>query len=289
MSTNDIPEMLPFEEVQALFNGSLQKIPDIPEEAGVLRPMVDLLLQKHRKDSNLSFKAVNSRARYIGGNIQQHVYSVQVRDSGDCIAVVSVKHSYTSDDMIYGVTSSKARDDKPRKGGVETTKFKRAVALLDKYAQPIDNVVRYERERYDLGRLRGTWGRTLENVRFTQGGWLSAMIPTADIFKQLCEHMGFECTQEMLDTFAERELMESIDNDTNFYVHIHNGVCDVLGTNPDSGRDEIVRSYPAHELPPELAMKIGMLKVASPKIPIKGVGAKESDNTFLIVGDYDAR
>jgi hypothetical protein len=93
----------------------------------------------------------------------------------------------------------------------------------------------------------------------------------------------------MLDTFAERELMESIDNDTNFYVHIHNGVCDVLGTNPDSGRDEIVRSYPAHELPPELAMKIGMLKVASPKIPIKGVGAKESDNTFLIVGDYDAR
>lgn len=132
------------EDAKAMFNGAMRIVAGIPQDATFPPQMVQLLLQKHRKDSSISFTATSTRYAYDGDTEGNRVHKVLVYTGADCLGAVTVTKFSQSDDIIYAVTSPKTDKDRPQKGRVETRSYKSAVAMLDKYLLPIVYLGRYE-------------------------------------------------------------------------------------------------------------------------------------------------
>jgi hypothetical protein len=276
-----------FEDAKAEFNGVMQSAAGIPKDAVILSRMAQLLLQKRHKDRSLSFTATRTRLGYDSGGTQfQHVSHVAVYMGGDHIGTVTaMKEHY---DITYSVTSPSAERDRPRKQRVDTKNYKSAVAMLDKYLLPIDNLDRYQNEREKLHFMLRNWSTEFAELRRKRDKQIGSIVSTTSQLMEVCSILGAAppVLEEIKETAARIDLLGPLvaAGAKYNYVHIHNGMCEVL----KSYGDGMLKVYPVNTLPPELARKIGMLKVANPEVLIGGVGVKKSDNTFLIIGGHDA-
>ena len=277
------------EDAKAMFNGAMLIVADIPQDATFPPEMVQLLRQKHQKDSSLSFTATQTRTSFFGDAATHLIHKVLVRMGTDRLGAVTV----TKDrhETVYAVTSPKAAEDRPRKGKVETKSYKTAITLLDKYLPPIGNVHRYERERGELEFKHRHWSQEFSELKRSKDRQLGDIVSTASQAMEVCSLFKVAplVVEQLEETITRVELLGSLVSSTvgYNYVHIHNGLCEVMHRNGSPCVPP--RVYPANTLPPDLARKIGMLKVASPEVLIKDVGVKKSDNTFLVIGEYDAR
>jgi hypothetical protein len=277
------------EDAKAMFKGAMLIATGIPEDATFPPEMAQLLLQRRCKDSSISFKAIQTRTSFAGDAVTNLIRRVSVHMGTDYIGSVDVtKERY---ETVYTVKSPKAENDRPRKGKVETKSYKTAITLLDRYLLPIGNVQRYERERAELDFKHRQWSSEFSELKRSKDKQLGDIVSAASQVMEVCSLLKVAplVVEKLEETITRIELLGSlVSGSVGYnYVHIHNGLCEVLYQN---GSPYVPpRVYPATTLPPELARKIGMLKVASPEVLIKGVGVKKSDNTFLVIGAFDAR